>query len=37
MQLLAAVRAGATAFLLLGTYYFTTLDWWPAILRRLPM
>lgn len=31
----AAVLAGATLFLLLGTYYFTTLYWGPAILRRL--
>lgn len=31
----AGVLAGATAFLLLGTYYFTKIYWGPAILDRL--
>jgi hypothetical protein len=31
----AALFAGATGFLLLGTYYFTKLYWGPAILHRL--
>jgi uncharacterized membrane protein len=36
LQLAAAgVLAGATAFLLLGTYYFTCYYWGPAILDRL--
>jgi hypothetical protein len=32
----AGVLAGATGFLLLGTYYFTRFYWGPAILDRLP-
>jgi hypothetical protein len=31
----AGLFAGATGFLLLGTYYFTKLYWGPAILQRL--
>ncbi len=31
----AGLFAGATSFLLLGTYYFTKLYWGPAILHRL--
>jgi hypothetical protein len=31
----AGLLAGATGFLLLGTYYFTKLYWGPAILHRL--
>lgn len=31
----ASLFAGATGFLLLGTYYFTKLYWGPAILHRL--
>jgi hypothetical protein len=31
----ASALAGATAFLLLGTYYFTKVLWGPAILERL--
>lgn len=32
----ATVLAGASGFLLLGTYYFTKIYWGPAILDRLP-
>jgi hypothetical protein len=32
----ATVLVGASAFLLLGTYYFTKIYWGPAILDRLP-
>jgi hypothetical protein len=31
----AAVLAGATGFLALGTYYFTRYYWGPAILARV--
>jgi len=31
----AAALAGATGFLLLGTYFFTTYYWGSAILHRL--
>jgi hypothetical protein len=33
--LAAGALAGAAAFLLLGTYFFTTYYWGPAILQRL--
>jgi hypothetical protein len=31
----AAILVGASAFLILGTYYFTKLYWGPAIIDRL--